>query len=632
MFWQINKILIFNLFFNVANFFYLLYSLTPTIMKFCALDIEAVNLKPYQGTVWMVSVNRSKKLELYEDCNGKVKLPADLIRDLSSPSVCKIIHNALYDIPYLFLSKIINCKVVNIWDTKLTEEVIIGQVLARSNKVNKTPAELKMEELYSSSLENVLPRYGFPKPNKGVRNSFINRPKGIPFTKEEKNYSLDDVKYLPAIQKAQQFILTRDKELEVAMLENKVVERYIEMKIRGIGFDSNIWRRIAEDNIKEFNLRMSKLPNSVSNWNSEKQVKQYFRSRGILIPSYSELDTIYLQTRNKELGQFIYARELHKSVTSYGLNWFDEGFIDADGRIRCDVRQIINTGRNAMSNPNLQQLPGKGSSDFEHQLVIKEISNSLNYKMQPMHRSAFVPSKGHVFVIGDFTGQEIGVMAAAAEETTWINAMLRGEDVHSLTASMLYSDLWAKGKEKQCAFPKKCSCKIHSDLRTSTKILNFMLAYGGGSKRFADSTGLKEMEARLIIKKYRRVIPKLTRWLERNAKEAVNTGKSYSADPYRRRRLLKGAEEWKIANQGKNNPIQAAGANMLKLTMISLPEDLYIALVIHDEIILEVPKAKANKAAKILKSVMEQSADYITGIKGLIRVTPRIATDLMKTD
>lgn len=376
---------------------------------------------------------------------------------------------------------------------------------------------------------------------------------------------------------------------------------------------------------------MAKLPKGI-NWNSPAQVKKFFMQKGIAISGYSELEDVYLATGNKMLGDFIYARELHKAVTSYGKNWFAEGFVDGDGRIRSSINQIINTGRMSMSEPNLHQLPGEGNVDPKHKRVIELVTGGKNNKLKWRHREAFIPAVGCRFVIGDFSGQEIGVMAAASGEKLWINALLRGDDVHGLTASMIDASDWKAGTLKGCKFPKKCECPVHKGLRKNAKINNFMMAYGGGADRLAENTGMNKLQARAYVGAHRRALPRLTNYLEKNGRKALETGVAYSASPYKRRRVLRAEENWQIINQGKNTPIQAAGADMLKLAIISLPESLPMVVNIHDEIVLEVPAKQAKQAAKILKQVMEQAADYVTGIKGLIKVEPRIQTNLMKED
>jgi DNA polymerase I-like protein with 3'-5' exonuclease and polymerase domains len=179
-------------------------------------------------------------------------------------------------------------------------------------------------------------------------------------------------------------------------------------------------------------------------------------------------------------------------------------------------------------------------------------------------------------------------------------------------------------------FPKKCKCPGHQKLREPAKIQNFRLAYGGGVESFAEFMGWETINASRYIGMHKRAIPTLDKYLNMNGRDAQATGIAFSADPYRRRLVLQGQESWQIRNQGMNYPIQSAGANMLKLAMMSLPWQYPIVLVIHDEIICEVPKAMAKETAHALKAVMEKAADYITGIKGLIRVEPKIQMNIMK--
>lgn len=607
------------------------------------VDLEDSSLNPFRGTIWILAFmyEGDRKPTVIHDCFGlkKKAVPKQVLKDLADPNVEVILQNGAHDGPYI--AHHWGVWVTNVWDTMLCEQVIQGVQLPFTKKKSRTPYEEALYERHGSGLEYILPRYGFAKPDKSIREGYINRPMGLPFTKKELVYPGGDVKDLLPIRKAQEFILRRDGLLEVALLENEyLVKRIIPRKVHGIGWDQKIWRELANRYKAEYDRRIKKLPNVVDNWGSEKQVKTYFRNRGIVIPTYKskrpdedDLDSVFMRTRDKILGDFIFARELQKAVSSYGLSWFDDDLVEFDGRIHPDVNQMVETGRTSMRNPNLQQLPGYGRKDWEHETVMKFLyrQNKLS-KFRWEHRKAFVPAKGCVYVIGDFSGQEIGIMAAASGETQWINALLRGDDVHALVASLLYKEEWLSGAERGCTFPKKCSCLGHLTPRERAKILNFMLAYGGGATRFSKNTGLNLKDSTIIVAKYRRVIPKLTGYLEKNARLSSQTGESFSADPYQRRRVLRSEIDWKVKNQGKNNPIQAAGANMLKLASISIPEKYYIPLEVHDEIVLEVPRGEAKEAARVLKSVMERSADYITGIKGLIKVQPRIANDFYKPD
>lgn len=576
-------------------------------MRYVGVDIESTGLKGFGGIIWSLQLDFGDKSLLFHDCNGMRRCPPEARKFLEDPTWVKVIQSSEFDAPYIEL--ILGIKILNIEDTRLQEQVIQGLTLPRWKKGPKMPPFIeRMYKAHSSSLKYMLPRYGLPEANKSITVQFVDRPRGIPFTKKELEYMRYDAKILLPIRSAQQFILERDGLWEVAMLENRVAEVVADMKVRGLGFDSRIWKQITLDNEYQAGKILRTLPNKVNNWNSPPQVKAYFKSIGIDIPTFDDLPRILERTNNSTLKVFMEWRDLMIQISKYGLSWLGSKFVDPDGRIRCQWEQIVDTGRFAVQEPPIHGLPKKGN-----------------------HRSAFIPRKGHRYVIGDYTGQEIGVMAAKAKEKIWIDALLREDDVHALTASIVFKDKWLKGKERGCTFPKKCKCKAHLLMRHDSKTLNYMLAYGGGIGKFMAETGYDKIKAAGIIGRHNRAIPSVIRWLDRNAQESLKTGVSFSADPYRRRRVLTDEKDWKVINQGKNNPVQAAGANMVKLAMISFPWKKYpIVFVWHDEIIVEVPTKEAPRVVKILKDVMEKSANYITGVEGLVTVYPRIAGNLMK--
>lgn len=576
-------------------------------MKFIGVDIETTGLKPHNGTIWMLSITKNGKTIVKHDCNGKTQYFKEYANELEDEDICKVGHNiGEFDAPYIELNTGIRLR--NLWDTMLCETVIQGTQIPLGSK------DEQLLKQHSPALKHVLPRYGFPSPDKTRRENFIDRPKGIPFEKADIQYGGDDTRYLLQLQKAQEFLLQRDGGLEVALLENKVTEVVAQMKVNGLGVDIKLWDKIADANLRTYHNLLAKLPRGI-NWNSPAQAKNYFYSRGILIQSLTEIESIAVKVNDPDLNTFVKARDLYSDTTAYGKKWLrdKEGnlVVDADNRIRTQWQQIINTGRFATSKPNILALPKEGNQ-----------------------RAAIIPKPGYVFVIGDYTGQEMGIMAAAAKEDFLIDALLRGDSTHGLVAIQLFPDEWNHYKEKGCTFPKKCKCKGHQDITGfpyfKAKKLNFMLAYGGGPQKFAQITGCAENLAKAIVYRHKRVIKNITRYLERNGKEAVRTGIAYSADPYKRRIILKGQEEWQVRNQGKNYPIQSAGANMLKLSMISIPEQYPIVLPFHDELVLEVRARDAERAVKAQRDVMNQSADYITGIAGLIRVQPRTANNFLK--
>src|SRR5688500_2535463 len=118
------------------------------MFKAIAVDIETTGLYPILGKskIFCCAVNTGKTIEVYTNME-------QLRPILEDKSVLKIVHNAAFDC--FWLKRMHNITVRNIWDTKLMEQVILGENLPRTSKATE---ELKLE--LSSSLSYTLVRYG----------------------------------------------------------------------------------------------------------------------------------------------------------------------------------------------------------------------------------------------------------------------------------------------------------------------------------------------------------------------------------------------------------------------------------------------------------------------------------------
>ena len=529
--------------------------------KSISIDIETTGLNIYSGDIRLVAFCLPKFKP-----GVKTEIPNALRKILEDESIVKIIHNAAFDIPFIRLQTGIHIR--NIFDTMLAEKLLAA---GRFN--------------YSASLKETLSRHGIVKLNKDVEHN-------VAITKEYREYAKNDVRYLLTLAIKQYNDLKKLNMLEVLELENKCVEVTSEMRYHGIGFDKQVWLAIAEANENKYNGLLKKLGGDV-NWNSPKQVKEQFAHLGL--KSFDDLPN--LKGKNKRLDIFIEARELYKSVTSYGKGWLwrdkkeTEPTLDDDGRVRCSFNQIIDTGRYSSSQPNMQQLPARGD-----------------------HRKAFVPKKGYKLCVADFSGQELGIMAAASKEQQWIKIMEEGKDLHEFMGRKIFGDSYSK------------------ELRPLAKDLNFGLAYGKGVESFAVQAKLDINKARNIVYKYKRSVPTLIRWLDKNGNEGVKDSVSRSLPPFNRLRILDG-EDWQKRNKGKNHPVQGTGADMIKLALVRLYEYIYehkldvkIVLCVHDEILTEVKASYAKQWCEIKKRIMEQAAYDILKYK-LVRTTPKIVNN-----
>lgn len=303
-------------------------------------------------------------------------------------------------------------------------------------------------------------------------------------------------------------------------------------------------------------------------------------------------------------------RETKKVLTTYGES-FIRDYIDPDtGLIHASIIQLAaETGRTSSRNPNIQNIPR--GSDW---------------------RACFVARPGYKLITMDYNGCELRILAEYSREKVFIDAFLKGWDVHSVGAEIIFGDEWKNAAEEGCAYYKdhqKCDCKQHKDLRDKIKAINFGIAYGMEAKKLAEGVGCTEEEAQKLLDKYRKSFPMLITYLASSAKFAVNRMESRTLA--NRRRLYhkptwtqateKAKLRWgttpntrqissaykgmysAIEREGKNTPIQGSNADMAKIAcgcgfdksgmgFMWHQLEQYNALIVgfvHDEFLVEVP-------------------------------------------
>lgn len=562
--------------------------------NYISFDIETDGLGVCNNNIHLFTYDLNGKIGhviMRPDLVSKPKIPKDVEKALRDPKIKKIIHSSQFDIPFFRMKTGIHLR--NIWDTAVMEQLILG---GRGNPWT------------DAGLDVTLRRRKIAKLKKDIRDSFIGYTG--PITKQQIDYALADIKYLKKLSDLQIKDIEKADMKNVAVLENRTCEVTAELRYNGIAFDEQYWIDLAEENQKEYDKRINKLPKEVKNWNSPKQIKDFFfEHHGIQIDSLSKLPDV----KNKDLDNFKYAREMFSSTSTYGLGFLHRDkakeirLVDPDGRIRPSYNQLVDTGRYSCSKPNLQNQPAFGK-----------------------HRYAYIAPKGSKLVIPDFGGQELGIIAFGSQEPVWLEAMKKGHDVHAVMAAKIYDD-WHKIKDRGCKFPFKCKCKKHNERRRPAKDLNFGLAYGKGVEAFARDMKMSLSEAYKIVRKYKRSIPRVNKWLENNGASAVRHGLIRTLPPFNRVRYLH-EEPWRKRNQGKNTPIQGSGADMMKLSMCMIYEYSYseginnkakLVLTVHDELLTECKDTFVKKWWSILKFFMEEAAMVITKDK-LIPAEPEV--------
>jgi DNA polymerase-1 len=240
------------------------------------------------------------------------------------------------------------------------------------------------------------------------------------------------------------------------------------------------------------------------------------------------------------------------------------------------------TGRLASSDPNLQNIP---------------IRTENGRKI----REAFVPEAGNVLLSIDYSQIELRLAASMAGVPALQQAFRDNLDIHALTASEVFGVPMAE---------------MTSEIRRKAKAINFGIIYGISGWGLARQLGIESSEANTFIKAYFAKFPELVDYMERTKDEARKKG--YVETMFGRKCTIEGINEKGprksfAERQAINAPLQGTAADIMRRAMIRVDKALGAApkleckmlLQVHDELVFEVPKAQADEAAVLVKSIME---------------------------
>lgn len=546
-------------------------------VKCIAYDTETSGLDWIRGKMYWCQISDSKKAWLVDIRKADVQLLKPL---LENPSVVKIIHNSAFDAAWHKREHDINIR--SIHDTRYAEQIMLGVALGRG--LTKAEKEI-YEDRFSSSLKHCLKRRGWP--DKFEFEEFQDLPHEP--SKQQQLYMVRDIEYLHPLMDDQVSTINKLGLENVLTLENTVAEITFEMMCNGFGVKEKEWLEYTESEEVIYNQCMEQL-NAIApvNWNSWQQYCKFFgvaRTDDLneLIAEYNE-NNKPRSIKDEALALWREARHHYKAVTTYGRSWLAQHV--HNGLVRCQYTQMVNTARYSCDSPNMQNL-------------LPEVTKFL----VPGH------GRGNVFVIADFSGQEMAIMAYASQEPRWLECLREGGDLHGMVASDVLGDVW----DNYSAEEKKAQRKI-------IKIINFSIAYGAGVETIAERAGTDRSTISVRLGKMKRLYPRLFSYLTRNGNEAKANFTSYSLPPFNRFRSLEmETEGWRRVNIGKNNPIQMSAADMAKLAMYYMYKEIQAGFpalfihMLHDELIIECKKSNSKKAAKLLAKCMNDACTAILG-------------------
>lgn len=550
---------------------------------------------------------------------------------LQSEDHLKVLHNAKFD--YKFIKKWANITLENVYDTFLAEKVLTcGKDLRYS-------------------LGHLCLRYLKIELKKEVRMQFTTIC-GNPFSDSQITYGAKDVEYLCAIRELQMPVAETLKLQAVVDLENQATLGFSDIEYNGLDIDQEAWLKLAEESTKEahdiqVNLDKMIIINRVFDefvadylqgdlfipteqlrdvtvkWTSPKQVLAVFKK---LVPDLDNVNGKDLAKYRREfplIDRYVEYKEKMKLSTSYGEKFFK--YISTDGKIHTNFNQILETGRVSSSGPNMQQVP----------------SNNR-------FRNCFIAPKDYCFVSSDYSSQELNVIAFGSKDPVWLDALTKGQDLHSVCAALVYGEKWYDAAEEDCAYyvgdaKQKCNCKHHKSLRTNVKTVNFGLAYGMGPSKLADTLSISMQDAEALIEEYFMTFPSIGKFLDKLGNFGKTFGYIKTFPPYNRKRwfpqwypsIMKNKSSMKdvssIERASKNTPIQGCSADITKLALIYMRKYLKdnnvpvkMVMTVHDEINTICAISYADKWLTKMTEIMEDAARVIV-TNGLLKADTNIS-------
>lgn len=259
-----------------------------------------------------------------------------------------------------------------------------------------------------------------------------------------------------------------------------------------------------------------------------------------------------------------------------------------NGRVHTSFAMAsTSTGRLSSSDPNLQNIP-------------------IRSEEGRMIRRAFVAAPGYVLLSADYSQVELRLAAELAGIETLKQAFRDREDIHAITASKVFG------------IPLS---EMTPDVRRQAKAINFGIIYGISGFGLSRQIGVTPGEAGTFIKQYMARFPELATFMEDT--KAYGRQHGYVRTRYGRKCVIpgitdkNGARRAGAERQAINAPLQGTAADLVKMAMVRIDHlirageiDARMLLQVHDELVFEVPEAKASEVSAQIRAEMEAIADF----------------------
>jgi len=289
--------------------------------------------------------------------------------------------------------------------------------------------------------------------------------------------------------------------------------------------------------------------------------------------------------------QILTFRQLSKLKSTY-VDALQEEIYSKTGRVHTSFNQTVAaTGRLSSSNPNLQNIP-----------IRSEMGREI--------RKSFLAEGEGMLLSADYSQVELRILAHLSADKALINAFNKGEDIHTRTAAEIFGSSLED---------------VDLEGRRMAKAVNFGIVYGLSAFGLSRQLKITQREAKNFIEQYFALYKNVKVYMEETVEQARSLG--YTSTIMNRRRYLpdlhsKNRQVREAAQRiAINSPIQGSAADMIKVAMIQLSNELRkqklrskMILQVHDELVFECPQDEKSVMEKLVKDKMEGVCEFTVPI------------------
>ena len=561
--------------------------------KIVAFDTETEGLNSLETEIVGISFswasNKGFYLPIKKDKSVQLEYFNILKPFFNNKEITKVGHNIKFDIKVLYKYDIIVSG--PLYDTMVAHYLINPDMRHNLNTLSESYLN------YSPiSIESLIGKKG--KNQKSMRDIDIN---------EVTNYASEDADL--SLQLKQIF----DTELEsngvksiFYEIEIPIINVLSSMEKEGINIDSSYLNKLEKEFEKDLNKLKKEIYNQSDeefNLNSPKQLGDILFDKLKLVSKPKKTKTGQYSTSEEVLSGLASDHQIIRSILEWrSLDKLQNTYVKSlpnevsskTNKIHTKFNQTVTTtGRLSSNNPNLQNIP-------------------IRTKNGQKIRKAFIPRNSDFeLMAADYSQIELRVIASMSKDTNMIDAFVKNQDIHTITASKIYN-----------VNPDE----VTREQRGNAKTVNFGIIYGVSAFGLSQQTNLTRSESKIMIESYFENYPGLKTYMSNQIDFA--RAKGYVETIMGRRRYLQNINSQNnMLRSGSernaiNAPIQGSAADIIKIAMIRIYDEFKIQslkskmlLQVHDELVFDVHKKEKELVKKIVKNTMESAVKLDVPLK-----------------